>query len=398
MAFAPRLASTLARRPAAIDAMLDPAFFEPIDIAEDRAVMMRALARADGFEAAMDVVRRVHREQAFRVGVQVMSRTASAEVAGRAFADLADVCMEALAPAALAEAERLGGAFPGEVAVVALGKCGSREMSAGSDLDLMTLYRGRDPAAASELKGWDAGTFYTRFTQRLIAALSSQTAEGGLYEVDMQLRPSGTKGPVAVSFTAFESYYSGGEAETWELLAMTRARVAWATSEVFAAEAQAAIEQALRRPRERARTVAEVRDMRELLERERPPKGPWDLKLSEGGLVDIEFAAQFLQLAHAADGGPLHPNTLRALTDFREARLAPAEPLLALEAAWRLQQDLTQLLKVALEDAGDPSEEPVAFRRLLARAGHARDFGSLTRKLDQARTAARAAYDRLVRP
>jgi glutamate-ammonia-ligase adenylyltransferase len=398
MAFAPRLASTLARRPAAIDAMLDPAFFEPIDIAEDRAVMMRALARADGFEAAMDVVRRVHREQAFRVGVQVMSRTASAEVAGRAFADLADVCMEALAPAALAEAERLGGAFPGEVAVVALGKCGSREMSAGSDLDLMTLYRGRDPAAASELKGWDAGTFYTRFTQRLIAALSSQTAEGGLYEVDMQLRPSGTKGPVAVSFTAFESYYSGGEAETWELLAMTRARVAWATSEVFAAEAQAAIEQALRRPRDRARTAAEVRDMRELLERERPPKGPWDLKLSEGGLVDIEFAAQFLQLAHAADGGPLHPNTLRALTDFREARLAPAEPLLALEAAWRLQQDLTQLLKVALEDAGDPAEEPVAFRRLLARAGHARDFGSLTRKLDQARTAARAAYDRLVRP
>jgi glutamate-ammonia-ligase adenylyltransferase len=396
MAFAPRLASTLARRPAAIDAMVDPAFFEPIDIAEDRAVMMRALARADGFEAAMDVVRRVHREQAFRVGVQVMSRTASAEVAGRAFADLADLCMEALAPAALAEAERLGGAFPGEVAVVALGKCGSREMSAGSDLDLMTLYRGRDPAAASALKGWDAGTFYTRFTQRLIAALSSQTAEGGLYEVDMQLRPSGTKGPVAVSFAAFEAYYSG-EAETWELLAMTRARVAWATSEAFAKQAQAAIKQALRRPRERGRTAAEVREMRELLERERPPKGPWDLKLSEGGLVDIEFAAQFLQLAHAQGGGPLHPNTLRALTAFREARLAPAEPLLALEAAWRLQQDLTQLLKVALEDAGDPTEEPAAFRRLLARAGHARDFGSLARKLDQARAAARAAYERLVR-
>lgn len=395
MAFAPRLASTLARRPAAIDAMVDPAFFEPIDIAEDRAVMMRALARADGFEAAMDVVRRVHREQAFRVGVQVMSRTASAEVAGRAFADLADVCMEALAPAALAEAERIGGAFPGDVAVVALGKCGSREMSAGSDLDLMTLYRGRDPAAASELKGWDAGTFYTRFTQRLIAALSSQTAEGGLYDVDMQLRPSGTKGPVAVSFAAFETYYSG-EAETWELLAMTRARVAWASSEGFAAEARAAVEDALRRPRDRARTAAEVRDMRDLLERERPPKGPWDLKLSEGGLVDIEFAAQFLQLVHAADGGPLHPNTLRALTAFREARLAPAEPLLALEAAWRLQQDLTQLLKVALGD-GDPSEEPAAFRRLLARAGHARDFGALTRKLTQTRTAARAAYDRLVR-
>ncbi|THD79832.1 MAG: bifunctional [glutamine synthetase] adenylyltransferase/[glutamine synthetase]-adenylyl-L-tyrosine phosphorylase [Phenylobacterium sp.] len=395
MAFAPRLASILARRPAAIDAMLDPSFFDPIDIAEDRAVMEQALARAEDFEAAMDVVRRVRREQAFRVGVQVMSGTASAEVAGRAFADLADVCIEALGPAALAEAERVGGAFDGEVAVVALGKCGSREMSAGSDLDLMTLYRGRDPAAASTLKGWDAASFYGRFTQRLIAALSSQTAEGGLYEVDMQLRPSGTKGPVAVSQAAFEDYYAR-EAETWELLALTRARVVWATSEAFAGQAGAAIAAALRRPRDRARTAAEVREMRELLERERPPKGPWDLKLSEGGLVDIEFAAQFLQLAQAADGGPLHPNTAQALAAFRAQGLAPAGPLTALETAWRLQQDLTQLLKVALEEGGDPTEEPAAFRRLLARAGHARDFTSLRRKLDAAMAAARAAYERLV--
>jgi glutamate-ammonia-ligase adenylyltransferase len=394
MAFAPRLAGTLARRPAAIDAMVDPAFFEPIDIAEDRAVMVTALKRADGFEAAMDVVRRVHREQAFRVGVQVMSGTASAEIAGRAFADLADVCIEALGPAALAETERLGGAFPGEVAVVALGKCGSREMSAGSDLDLMTLYRGADPAAASELKGWDAATFYGRFTQRLIAALSTPTAEGGLYEVDMQLRPSGTKGPVAVSRTAFEDYYAG-QAETWELLALTRARVAWATSEAFAAEAATAIETALRRPRDRAHTAADVREMRELLERERPPKGDWDLKLSPGGLVDIEFAAQFLQLAHAAEGGPLHPNTAEALAAFAASGLAPVRPIGELQAAWRLQQNLTQLLKVALED-GDPSGEPAAFKRLLARAGAARGFPALVRKLEAAQAAARGAYEEVV--
>jgi len=394
MAFAPRLASTLARRPAAIDAMLDGGFLLPIDIAEDRAVMGAALARAPDFEAAMDVVRRVHREQAFRVGVQVMSGTASAEVAGQAFADLADVCIEALGPAALAETERLGGAFPGEVAVVALGKCGGREMSAGSDLDLMTLYRGAEPGAASETKGWDAATFYGRFTQRLIAALSSQTAEGGLYEVDMQLRPSGTKGPVAVSFAAFEDYYDR-EAWTWELLALTRARVVWATSEAFAGQARAAIAAALRRPRDRAKTVADVREMRELLEAERPPKSDWDLKLSPGGLVDIEFAAQFLQLAHAADGGPLDPNTTRALAAFEAGKLAPAAPLQALQGAWRLQQDLTQLLKVALE-GGDPSEEPAAFRRLLARAGGARDFKALRRKLDAAQAAARKAYEAIV--
>ena len=391
MAFAPKLASTLARRPAAIDAMLDSAFFQVIDLADDRPVFHDAVARAGGFEAAMDAVRRLQREQAFRVGVQVMSGTASAETAGKAFADLADLCIQALAPAALAEAVRLGGDFPGDVAVVALGKCGSREMSAGSDLDLMTLYRAHDPAATSSLKGWDAATFYGRFTQRLIAALSTQTAEGELYEVDMQLRPSGTKGPVAVSFTAFESYYVD-EAETWEHLALTRARVVWATSEAFAADSGAAIKCALRRPRDRRATAADVREMRELLERERPPKGDWDLKLSPGGMVDIEFAAQFLQLVHAADGGPLSPNTAEALAAFRSTQLGPAEPIKALEDAWRLQQDLTQLLKVALEDVTNPGQEPKAFRALLARAGNARSFAVLQQRLGQAHAQARAAY------
>ena len=333
LAYAPHLARTLARRPGAIDAMLDPEFFSAIEIAAERHQMARAIAVAPGFEAAMDVVRRLHREQAFRIGVQVMSGSATAEAAGRAFADLADLCIETLAPAALAEAGRIGGDFPGEVAIVALGKCGSREMSATSDLDLMTLYRAEDPTAMSVLKGWDASTFYGRFTQRLIAALSSPTAEGQLYDVDMQLRPSGTKGPVAVSFAAFADYYQG-EAETWELLALTRARVVWATSENFAIDASTAIETALRKPRDRARTAEDVRQMRDLLEQERPPASDWDLKLSPGGLVDVEFAAQFLQLVHAHHGGPLASNTSEALAALAAGGFGARASLAALCEAW----------------------------------------------------------------
>ena len=151
MAFAPQLADTLARRPAALDAMLDRAFFAPIQPGDSEQALAAALTRtAQGFEVAMDAVRRVHREQAFRIGVQVMSGLASADATGRAFAALADACIRALAPAALAETTRIGGGFPGEVAVVALGKCGSREMTAGSDLDLMTVYRADAPDAMSQ--------------------------------------------------------------------------------------------------------------------------------------------------------------------------------------------------------------------------------------------------------
>ena len=390
LAYAPVLARTLARRPAALDALLDPDFFAPIK-AEDVRVIEEAAAAAGGFEDAMDAVRRVHREQSFRVGVQVMSGVVGAEEAGAAFAELADCCIRALAPASLAEVERLAGAFPGEVAVVALGKCGSREMTARSDLDLMTFYRSEEPAAASALKAWGAETFYGRFTQRLVAALSAPTAEGGLYEVDLQLRPSGTSGPVAVSARAFESYYERS-AETWELLALTRARVVWASSAGFAGAAQGAIEAALRRPRDARACARDVREMRALMERERPPSGFWDLKLSPGGLVDIEFAAQHLQIVNAGSGGPLEAHTATALAALLERGLAPKRETAELTEAWTLQQNLSQLLKLALPDNADPEAEPKGFRDLLARAGSSRDFPGLRRKLEQARARARLAF------
>ena len=396
MAFAPQLAATLARRPAALDAMLDRDFFAKVAAGEDKAVLEAAVARAGpGFEAAMDAVRRAHREQGFRIGVQVMSGAVSASEAGPAFADLADASIRILAPAALAEIERLAGAFPGAVCIVALGKCGSREMTSGSDLDLMTLYRARDPHAQSAVKGWAAETVYGRFTQRLIAALSAPTGEGGLYEVDMRLRPSGSKGPVAVSFGAFESYYAG-EAETWEFLALTRARVVWASEAAFGADAAGAVETALRRARDPRRIAHDVRDMRALMTSERPAAGFWDLKLASGGLVDIEFAAQYLQLVHAGDGGPLRAATIEALAAMSEAGLAAAEPTTALIEAWRLQQDLAQLLKLAVDDVADPEHEPKGFQAMLARAGGARSFAALRKRLTVARAAVLKAFDQLV--
>jgi glutamate-ammonia-ligase adenylyltransferase len=390
MAVAPVLARRLSRRPATLDAMLDPSFFAPL-APLDGATAERIAA--EGFEPAMDAARRLRRERAFQVGVQVMAGTASAAQAGEAFADLADACIGGLSAAALAEVERQGGAFRGEVAVVALGKCGSREMNAGSDLDLMTFYEAASPDAASAEKGWAAATFYGRFTQRLITALSAPTGEGELYDVDMQLRPSGTQGPVAVSFAAFDHYYAG-EAETWEYLALTRARIAWASSPGFAVRAAAAIEAKLRAPRDAGKTAADVAAMRQLMARERPPSGFWDLKLIDGGLVDIEFAAQFLQLIDAQAGGPLRQNTAQALAALGDAGLAPSRLLTALADAWRLQQDLSQLLRVAIARDADPEREPRALRTLMARAAGVRDYRALRAELTRRRAAAhRALYD-----
>jgi glutamate-ammonia-ligase adenylyltransferase len=320
-----------------------------------------------------------------------MSGAADAEQAGRAFAALADACIRNLAPWALAETERLGGTFPGQVAVVALGKTGSREMTASSDLDLMTLYLSDAPDSVSADKGWAAEAFYARFTQRLITALSAPTGDGGLYTVDLQLRPSGRAGPVAVSLSAFETYYAG-EAETWEAMALSRGRAVWASTPTFGARAEAAIDAALRRPINAAAAAKDVREMRALMLKERPPTSRWDLKMSPGGLVDIEFAAQFLQLRHGASGGPLYASTRRALEAMRDRALADEAALDALIEAWRLQQNLSQVVKLALGDAGDPNAEPEPLRALLARAGGAKGFVDLEKTLARVKKNAHGAF------
>jgi [glutamine synthetase] adenylyltransferase / [glutamine synthetase]-adenylyl-L-tyrosine phosphorylase len=313
--------------------------------------------------------------------MQTLSGRIGPEAAGRGFTNLADAVMRTLSAAALAETERVGGTMLGAVAVIALGKAGSGEMTAGSDLDLMTVYDA-PPEAASATRGWAADVFYVRFTQRLISALSAHTGEGGLYEVDMRLRPSGSKGPVSVRLSGFDAYY-GDEAATWEFMALTRARVVWASDAAFAARAAEAIEQALRRPRPGIDVAAEVRAMRDLMARERRPDGFWDLKLAPGGLVDAEFVGQFRQLQAAASGGPLTASTVEQLT---------GDP--ALRDAWIIQQGLAQLLACAFDDKADVEAEPETFRRRLAEAAGQRDFPALMRRLEAVREQARAAFER----
>jgi glutamate-ammonia-ligase adenylyltransferase len=132
--------------------------------------------------------------------------------------------------------------------------------------------------------------------------------------------------------------------------------------------------------------------MRQLMEDERPASGFWDLKLAPGGLVDIELAAQHLQIVHAGAGGPLDQNTGEALARLAAAGLGEAGALSDLAAAWRLQQNLSQLLKLALDDRADPEAEPRGLQALLARAGGVRDIRALKARLRRSQTAARAAY------
>jgi glutamate-ammonia-ligase adenylyltransferase len=380
MGSAPRLANYLSQNASVLDAVLEADFYLPLP---PRAELVRNLRGgfvvARGMEDVLDATRRFVKERKFQIGVQILSDAADGVSAGPAYADLADTTIEALQPVTEAAfAERHGWVAGAEMVVVGMGKLGSREMSAESDLDLLFIYdHGASVEASDGERPLAPAHYFGRLSQRFLNALTVQTSEGKLYEVDMRLRPSGNAGPVATRFEGFLAYQQQ-DAWTWEHMALTRARVV-AGPDALASRVAGAIDAILRQPRD-ARVVARaVVEMRERLGREKGTEDPWQLKQVRGGLVDIEFICQFLQLVHAAE----HPAVLRRNTGEAYQAMAEAgvlEPEVAgrLRRAWSLVHRLTGLLRLAVTgDSFDPEAAPEGLRRALARAGEVASYGML---------------------
>ncbi len=395
---APRLAAILTRRPRVLDALLEPAFFDTVPRESDLAERLgRFVGEGRSYEEKLDRARIFGQEQMFLIGVRVISGTIEPVAAGAAYAALADVVVRAMVAAAEDELARLNGRVPGgEVAVVALGKLGGREMTAASDLDLILLYDHPDAAEASDgPKALAPSQYYIRLTQRLVAALSAPTGEGTLYEVDFRLRPSGNAGPLATRLSAFEAYQAK-DAWTWEQLALTRARPV-SGSLGFLTKVNQAIRAGLMRPRETL--AADVADMRRRIEAEKGARDPWELKTVAGGLIDLEFIAQYLQLRHVG----AHPeiassNTLTALNALFHAGLLPGRHADVLLPAAGLYQALTQVLRLAVEGPFRKEGAPRGVLALICRAAGEPDIARVEARLVEVQAAVRAAFTEIIGP
>jgi glutamate-ammonia-ligase adenylyltransferase len=398
MGTAPRLARILSKRRRALDAVLDPGFFGSLpDEPSLDALIAAEFDGARDFQEVLDRGRVFANEQQFLIGVRVLTGTISAAQAGGAYALLAERLIAAMQAEVEREMARTHGRIPGgAAAVVAMGKLGGREMTAASDLDLIVIYD-FDPGAtiSSGVKPLPATQYYTRYTQRLISAFTSLTAEGKLYDIDMRLRPSGQKGPVATQLSSFIEYQKN-EAWTWEHMALTRARVV-SSPPALRATVEKAIREVLLRPRDQAKTAADVRDMRARIEKEKGTRDPWELKQVRGGLVDLEFVAQHLQLVH----GSAHPevlsqSTVVALQNLAGAGLLPQSAAEALLPAARLVNNLTQVLRLCLDGPFEPAKAPEGLKALLARAGEAPDFRHLEADLVAREAEVAALFDQLI--
>lgn len=384
MASAPRLADIIASKPHVFDGMLDPGLMSEVPTRDYLSKRLDTfLSGSRHYEDRLDRLRIFAAEQRFLIGIRLLTAAISGDDAGRAFTHLADLLIDAALTAVKGEIEAAHGTYPGgRIAVMGMGKLGSFELTAGSDVDLILLYDYDSEAFESTgPKPLDAQRYFTRLTQRLIAALSAPMAEGVVFEVDLRLRPSGNKGPVASRITAFGKYQRE-EAWTWEHMALTRARMVCG-DESLGDQAKAIISEVLSAKPDRKKITTDVAEMRALIGEEKPPRDIWDLKLIPGGLIDIEFIAQYLRLiAPVWAGNKVLPvdtygfsiaQALKALGN----ELPERSDLDTCLEALRLFTELSQIIRLCVDGPFEAKDAPAGLVERICRAGDCPDLATL---------------------
>ncbi|HZY12374.1 MAG TPA: bifunctional [glutamine synthetase] adenylyltransferase/[glutamine synthetase]-adenylyl-L-tyrosine phosphorylase [Beijerinckiaceae bacterium] len=394
---APRLASILAQRPHLLDAAIDPQFLQAaIDIAPYEMRAQRVLEAAT-FEIFLDQARIFAQEEGFLIGIRVLSGVLDPLDAGGAYSALAEAVVGVTLSRVEKEFQKEHGAIPqGRACVIAMGKLGSREMTAASDLDLILLYDFDPERPQSDgARPLHASVYYTRLTQRLISALTSATRQGRLYDVDLRLRPSGRSGPVATQLRSFVEYQMN-EAETWEHMALTRARPIGGDA-TLRDDARAAIGTTLRVPRDPRRTAGEAAEMRVLIEKEKGAGSKFDLKLMPGGIIDIEFIAQYLTLIHAHSCPDFLQTETAAkfVAALRGRYVLPAEGE-TLTHAYALYARFTQMQRLTLGSDADPRMAAEGVKRRLAEALDVPDFQRVEAQIAETAAHVRAFFQKLL--
>ncbi|WP_417515355.1 bifunctional [glutamine synthetase] adenylyltransferase/[glutamine synthetase]-adenylyl-L-tyrosine phosphorylase [Minwuia sp.] len=397
MGGAPALAETLGRNVSLLDTLLEPGE-EAADDPDDIQVHCdREMSMAEDYEGVLDAVRRFANDRKFDIGVGLLTRQLDFDRTGEGLTAVAETSLRALLPEVEKQVAQRHGWIPGSgMAVIAMGKLGARELTFGSDLDLIFVY---DDTTEHRASDGDAslqiGPYFTRLSQRFISAITTLTSEGQLYEVDMRLRPSGNKGAVAVPLTAYATYMQN-DAWTWEIMAATRARVV-AGPQGLQQRLTDVLCGIIEKPRDPDELATAVRDMRQKIDMQHRTRDIWSLKHVRGGLVDLEFLIQFLILAHADQHHAIvRGHVVEALDNLHRCGLLDDRDHAALRDAYRHLKGAQTLLRLCHSHRFVEDQASADFRRLLASSLNHSDFADVRNAVIKAQADIRDCFDRIV--
>ena len=382
--------------------MLDKDFFSPLP---DKKHLLKELQSRLTYSRdlidSLDIARRWAKDRKFQLGVQTLQNKVTATQAAQNYTDIADNLIAILKPQVEQEFAKTYGTFPNsELAVIAMGKWGSGELRGASDLDMIFVYKTLSLEQRSDgSTSLDPIAYYSRLTQRLINALSTKTHAGELYTIDIKLRPSGEQGPLACSLQAFQDYQQT-TAWDWEHMALTRARPIHASA-AFDRKLTQTIQTILTRERDPTKLTESVLWMRERIAQANPHK-PWDLKHRIGGIIDIEFIAQYLQLRHAQR----HPNilahaTAATLRNAEQCKIISNKQCNDLISALNLWQQLDGIIRLCHKDSFDPHNPNHASQALintLTRLAQSKTIEALDTLIETKARRVAQLFDTLVAP
>jgi glutamate-ammonia-ligase adenylyltransferase len=381
---APTLAEQLGRRAELLDGLIDATALDPMPDVAALAEEMATRETGADYQWQLDHVRKVVGEKRFALGAQIVAGASDPLEVSAGYARVAEAAIEVLARATVEEFTRAHGRVPdSELVVLALGRMGGQALTHASDLDLIYVFTGDYAAESDGAKPLGAVMYYNRLGQRVSAALSVPTAAGPLYEIDTRLRPSGAQGPLVVSLEGF-TRYQREDAWTWEHMALTRLRPIFGSAKARAAVMQM-VGEVLHGARPQRDVVADAAKMRDEMAAHKPPQGPLDAKLSDGGLVDLEFAVHTLQLVHRS---AFDPQLGRAIDALAAAGLMPA--------AMRPAHDFLSRLLVTLRLVAPDGQPPGApTQALIARAVGLEAWPQVVAELERTRQEVRACWTAL---
>jgi [glutamine synthetase] adenylyltransferase / [glutamine synthetase]-adenylyl-L-tyrosine phosphorylase len=353
-------------------------------------------------EKRLGELRRYKNEEVLRIAIHDIADALPLESVAEQLSDLAEACLERCLTMAEEEAEAKGRAPRERLCVVAMGKLGGHELGYHSDLDLIFLYR--DPP-----DGATRGE-HARLAQRLMSFLQMPLREGFLYKIDTRLRPSGNQGALVTSAGGFARYHTGGggasspvRSQLWERQALLRARFITGDAQLFEEIRETVLLPALwGRSPDQAALAAEIRRMRERIQIEvgrEGSRGP-NPKAGRGGLIDVEFAAQYLQLAHGhAHASIRTASTPVALSRLREAGLLREAQYQALARGYQFLRRLDLRLRIVHDYTVDHLPQGRALTQLARRLGYYGDEPTVRLAAEYAKITGdvRAAFDEVVR-
>ncbi len=398
------LSRMLVSRPALIENLLESRKAFGIGAA---AVFARELAalmkKAPGITEKLDALRRFKHREEIRLGMADLLAGAEQSVVSRDLSKLAEICVEAaltLAGAELGKRYAMDGSSSG-LAVIGVGKLGGRELTYGSDLDVLFVFS--EDRAAPPPAGMTVFEYFSKIAEKTIAYLSTLTREGFVFRVDTRLRPTGSKGPLVQSIDAVRNHYAA-RAETWERQAMLKAR-AVAGDRMVGQAFHRTIHDVIYRDVDQAALARDIRAMRRRMEGEagRENAGCYNIKQGVGGLVDIEFLVQYLQLLHGKEHCRVRaPGTRNALWALKKERMVTPEDYGIVDEAYRFLRLLEGRMRIVSNQAtSELIRDPEKLRPLARRMGY-KDNGILAgQKLldDYERISAdvRSLFERIVK-